>query len=131
MRGLLKDFGIFARHRLANQQSFLFEKLHIDSFAKIDDSIYTIMSTYKYDKWEFALSIDFDADVLNEFMDQMDHQMVETVEKFLSKGDRVELRQEIEINVRAKPGTKILQNKDETYIPFKGLSIRIWKPGRL
>ncbi len=128
MRGLLKDFGIFARSRLADRESFLFDKLVINSFARIGEGRYTIMAVYPYESWEFALSLDFDQPVLNEFMARMDDAMLRQVKTFLEKGDTVELGQEIEINVRAIPGKKIFQNREETYIPFEALSIRIWRP---
>ena len=126
MRGILKDFGIFAKHRLNVEQSFLFQKLRINSFARIADDSFTFMTKHHHESWDFALSIDFDTDILQSLLKDLGTATEKSVRKQLALGNSIKLGEFIELNVRANLDKRILENREESFIPFKAISIKVW-----
>lgn len=119
------DYGLFAKANF-NTQTHIFYGLKTNHIMRVDLNTYSIFTNYTFNNITYALSLDFDIDLLQALLDNIapyfsDKDMADMIIKLLDPAFRhniIEWNSPIgDINCLTSLG-EMQKNENESYIPF-------------
>lgn len=117
------DFGLHLKKMGLGHEDvvthFLME--HIQSIARVNDNLYTIISYMAFGDDEYATSFDFDQDRYEQFLALLPEAERTSIRQALSEQPYIAHFSEdnnLMFNITAQIGDKVFSNENEEYLPF-------------
>ena len=121
--GFEPDYGVFVRLAYPNVADYFFRKLSIFTFAKVNENMFTLLSSQIVFGYEFMITLDFDLKLLPAFLWQLKNSIPPDADEWIEvllngNTDTVDFGESKPLlNCDAYLGTEI-ENRNEVYVPF-------------
>lgn len=116
------DFGLaMLKFAMNMDMDFYFYGAWVNSIAKIEDELYSIVSVIKFDEDAFTASFDFNKEQYYDFLDKIPQNWKQLIETALSRMPYYIHfnKQSFVIGIQATYTENVISNDNEDYLPLK------------